>query len=277
MFSVRCALLRSIIALGFVLLVACEPSPPSGPRTDSNTNWLSACATSEDCAVGEACLCGACSVPCADDSTCARQGGGRCASEGDDAWADWCANDQNAPIKLCLQDCEDDSGCAADSTCMDGVCGPSSSTPRVFLCVDDREPGSPDAGGGSDDALSDAGDLPESDTGAPEVVAGVCDPENATVCGPAVGQGALSVFRCTESGYVFDDLCPTACVYVDGAVDRCDSGAGCVEGTGTYCGEALDLPPGHLFFCSDDGIFAVTPCVAGCQIVPGGPDRCIAP
>jgi hypothetical protein len=248
-----------------ILLVACAPGGTGERRIDSNTNWLVTCLSNADCEAGEACLCGGCTAPCANQAACDALGAGACAQRGDAAWAAQCGENTNAPAGLCLPACGEGVECPSGSSCLDGICAPDETPTQPDDCAPDGDAGAPDAG---------IVDVVELDSGNPPVG---CDPEQPVVCGLAIGEAPASVYECQDGEYTFADLCPTACAAVPDRNDVCDSGAGCFEGDGFYCGEAFDLPPGVLFHCSGAGIFVAAPCVAGCQIVPGGPDRCNAP
>lgn len=77
-----------------LLLGACK-SDPTGPRTDSNTNWLRCDATSA-CGDRSACVCGVCAEPC-DAAACAERGG-VCVSSGEQS----CVADEGAEESYCL-------------------------------------------------------------------------------------------------------------------------------------------------------------------------------
>ncbi len=65
-----------ILQVGLLLLVAgCSERPQVG---GTNTHWLRACSTAADCGGADACLCGICTLECADDAEC---GPGACGSE----------------------------------------------------------------------------------------------------------------------------------------------------------------------------------------------------
>jgi hypothetical protein len=55
------------------LAVACAKSKE--PEAGTNTNWLKRCDITQDCQGAGSCLCGVCTVSCADDTTCAALGG----------------------------------------------------------------------------------------------------------------------------------------------------------------------------------------------------------
>jgi hypothetical protein len=67
-----------VVALG-----ACQASPPSaGPSVSGESHFLSACAATSECVAGLECLCGRCTLACADDADCeAVESGAVCPDE----------------------------------------------------------------------------------------------------------------------------------------------------------------------------------------------------
>jgi len=65
------------IALAFALL-ACSPAQNT-PQTGSQTNWLLACDSSEDCGALE-CLCGVCTASCENEVACSELAGASCSA-----------------------------------------------------------------------------------------------------------------------------------------------------------------------------------------------------
>jgi hypothetical protein len=77
-----------------LLLGGCK-SDPTGPRTDSNTNWLR-CDSTSACGTSAACVCGICAEPC-DAAECAERGGS-CVSAEEQS----CVADEGAAEAYCL-------------------------------------------------------------------------------------------------------------------------------------------------------------------------------
>lgn len=92
------------------------------PKTGSNSNWLSACQSDEECGPDTVCLCGACSSPCEGDGDCASLQGGQCALPSDSALASQCAHTGgSAPGGLCFPSCTP-GGCEQGQACIGGAC-----------------------------------------------------------------------------------------------------------------------------------------------------------
>jgi len=86
------------LALSLAAL-ACAP-PAEKPQTGSQTNWLTACLSADDCG-GLECLCGTCTVACSSDDACADFAGASCAPPSDEASVALCGG--AAPAEgLCL-------------------------------------------------------------------------------------------------------------------------------------------------------------------------------
>jgi O-glycosyl hydrolase len=105
-------------AVGLIAVAACRAEEPelAAQTRGSQTNWLTACSSDDDCD-GLSCLCGVCTLSCVEDDACAPLGSGSCvrvrsggsADSGAIATCDGQAPDQG----LCLPDC-DGAPCAAD-------------------------------------------------------------------------------------------------------------------------------------------------------------------
>lgn len=114
----RAVALASLV--GGLSALGCEPS--SGPRTGGLTNWLEACASDSEC--GElSCLCGACTLPCAVDETCAELPGASCVAATDVGVIALCSGCAAPVTGLCLARCEP-AGCPAGTACVAGICSP---------------------------------------------------------------------------------------------------------------------------------------------------------
>ena len=103
------------VALAFA---AC--SPGSGPEVGSQTNWLIACDSSQECG-GFECVCGTCTARCASGAGCAELPGASCVAASDDGAVALCSG-QAPPSGLCLPRCEP--ACAEGTSCIAGVCTP---------------------------------------------------------------------------------------------------------------------------------------------------------
>jgi glucuronoarabinoxylan endo-1,4-beta-xylanase len=92
---------RNIWLLLAVGCMACDPTPSQKPQTGSQTNWLTACSSTDDCG-GLECLCGTCTVACSSDDACAGLTGASCAPPSDEASLELCGTE---PAEgLCLPD-----------------------------------------------------------------------------------------------------------------------------------------------------------------------------
>lgn len=106
-----------LLVLGLVV-GACEEES-SGPRTGSNSNWLSPCASPSDCG-GEPCRCGLCTLPCVADGDCVELEAARCATADDPAaWAQCDA--RGSAVGLCLAACQP-GDCPDGLRCVSGAC-----------------------------------------------------------------------------------------------------------------------------------------------------------
>src|SRR5512141_3428033 len=100
------------------VLLGCGPS--SGG--DSQTNWLRVCQTDAQC--GELrCLCGACTLPCTADTTCAGLSGSSCVLAADTGAIALCSGNTPPSAGLCVPRCQN-GWCASGTTCVAGVCEP---------------------------------------------------------------------------------------------------------------------------------------------------------
>lgn len=116
-----------------LVIALCACSPSSDPQAGSQTNWLVACTTADDCG-GLECLCGACSAQCDSDDACGDLAGASCIPPADEGAVALCEG--VPPAGLCLPRC--DAPCPTGTTCASGVCVPAISaappddtTPRI--------------------------------------------------------------------------------------------------------------------------------------------------
>lgn len=126
-FRRRCALL----ALLGLVLAGC--SPARGPQTGSQTNWLKACGSDDDCGDLK-CLCGACTVSCDAEADCADLAGASCVANEDAGAIALCGGCTPSNPGLCLPRC-DDAECTDGTACVAGVCIPIAE-PAVGVIVD---------------------------------------------------------------------------------------------------------------------------------------------
>jgi O-glycosyl hydrolase len=122
-------MMRAAAPLVALTLVACSPS--KGPEVGSQTNWLLACDSSDDCG-GLECLCGACTTACENDEACADLAGASCVPSNDDGSIALCGG-KAAEDSLCLVRCE--ASCPEGTSCVAGVCA-ASATPSVRVEID---------------------------------------------------------------------------------------------------------------------------------------------
>jgi hypothetical protein len=123
-------MMRQVFTLLALVVAAysCSPEPQSG----SQTNWLTACESSETCG-GLECICGACTVPCQNDAACAQLPGASCIASTDMGSIALCGG-QAPPNGICLPRC-DDGPCADGTSCVAGVCVPAGS-PTTEVTID---------------------------------------------------------------------------------------------------------------------------------------------
>jgi hypothetical protein len=123
-----------------LLLAACG-DPPSTPNVGSNTNWLRACDTNEQCGQATACHCGTCTAQCSTDADCAALAGARCAAESEPATWTACQTVQPT-FGICLPRCEP-GGCGDGQVCEGGACV-LAPVPNDSYCAPVATPGSAD-------------------------------------------------------------------------------------------------------------------------------------
>ncbi len=136
--------MRWIVSLTLLMALGCgDAKMPGDPVVDSQTHWMEACTTSEEC--GDlVCSCGVCTVPCDDAEACSALGPAVC--------GDVCSES----AAVCLPTCGVFGDCAEYGdhlTCVEGRClpGDPGNDPDAGLDVPDL----PDADGGDDDASPD--------------------------------------------------------------------------------------------------------------------------
>jgi hypothetical protein len=130
---------RFLAALAWLscLALACAKLTET-PNVGTNTNWLKACDTQDECGDGKSCLCGVCTRACSGDSACgAVHEGTSCQA----LTASACGSGGAASM-ACLQGCRSNAECTAlqHGVCRDGLC-----VPAPDLDVDASVPSPPDA------------------------------------------------------------------------------------------------------------------------------------
>jgi len=196
-----------VLALGFS---ACGFEPPSGPSTNSNTNWLTACDEDIECGTDGACLCGYCTATCALADDCgASRPGAVCAPTNEEPVSTLCGGDPPTTEAICLPGCQTSGDCGDDFVCSAGGCVPAS---------------------GEDPSSS-------------------CGVEGEFVCGEAFGADPQTLYACRGGAYIEAEQCGFACVSLieEPAVCAPDR---CPQGDGNYCGSELGLPDGFLYRCA---------------------------
>lgn len=115
-----------------LLLSAGCSEPASTPQVGSNTNWLTACEVSADCAGALGCNCGVCSQPCDSDAECSNFPSTVCLPESDNAANALCGGSVTWTSQgICLPSCEP-GGCGDNLTCALGTCVPLSISNSTF-------------------------------------------------------------------------------------------------------------------------------------------------
>ena len=112
--------IRAAVLLLGACSVAC--SPTGGPKTGTQTNWLTTCESDAEC--GELqCLCGACTRSCGDTTNCADLAGAACVSADDAGAIALCSGTKPTSFGLCLLPCSEQI-CPSGTSCMAGECSP---------------------------------------------------------------------------------------------------------------------------------------------------------
>ncbi|MDD9965146.1 MAG: hypothetical protein OXR73_02900 [Myxococcales bacterium] len=117
--------------LVFALAACGAPTAPSGPQIGSQTNWLLACRSANDCN-GLRCLCGVCSDLCQDSAECGDFDGASCIQADDEGAVAVCAGIA-PPAGMCLPRCT--AGCPLGTDCIAGVCAPLGSPAETPLAA----------------------------------------------------------------------------------------------------------------------------------------------
>lgn len=113
--------LGAAAALLFVapLVVALSGCQTSGPLVSSQTNWLRACDSADDC--GDlSCICGACTASCDGENDCEASGLESCVLASEAGAAAVCGG-KTPTVGMCLPRC-DEEACPSGMTCVAGVC-----------------------------------------------------------------------------------------------------------------------------------------------------------
>jgi glucuronoarabinoxylan endo-1,4-beta-xylanase len=123
------------VAVGMGLCAAmCTPT--AGPKTGTQTNWLTVCQSDADC--GDLrCLCGACTWSCGDATNCDGLTGASCVHADDEGAVALCGGSRPASYGLCLLPCSR-ADCPEGTSCVAGVCSPIRQ-PTVRVLVDDTQ------------------------------------------------------------------------------------------------------------------------------------------
>lgn len=126
----RCTLACAIACtLGGTLggaLASCKQGPTE-PSVGTNSNWLRACVTDEECSGAPSCECGACTLPCARDADCDGLQDARCVAGASPSASQSCGgggagvDDGGASSGLCLPRCEPGT-CRDGQACVSGGC-----------------------------------------------------------------------------------------------------------------------------------------------------------
>jgi len=121
--GLRTPLGRVLRSLIWVLLPAAAcGSPDRGPTVGSNSNWLQACESNDECGGAIVCRCGVCTADCGGDDDCASYEGTRCAAAADPATWATCQTSQPAlGAGICLAQC-DPGDCGEQRACVAGAC-----------------------------------------------------------------------------------------------------------------------------------------------------------
>ncbi|MBN2194195.1 MAG: hypothetical protein JW751_15365 [Polyangiaceae bacterium] len=110
---------HAVATLVLVVAAAC-----GGPQTGTQTNWLRACQTDEECGAELECHCGTCTLACDENgSTCADLTGAACVSAADVGAVALCDGSAPPTTGLCLLPCAD-GACPTGTACRAGVCAP---------------------------------------------------------------------------------------------------------------------------------------------------------
>jgi hypothetical protein len=117
---------RAPIVAGILALAlgssGCGDPRPASPSVGTNSNWLRACASDDQCGDLPACECGACTSACALDEDCSELEDARCALGADPAaWAECESRQPAIGAGICLPRCVPGS-CDDGQACVSGAC-----------------------------------------------------------------------------------------------------------------------------------------------------------
>ncbi len=113
---------KNVLACLAVLALLAFGCEPSGPQTDSQTNWLKNCQADAQCA-GLSCICGVCTRACNDTANCSDLAGSQCLPADAAGSIALCGGQQPASAGLCATPCED-GACPVGQACQAGTCSP---------------------------------------------------------------------------------------------------------------------------------------------------------
>lgn len=68
--AVRVASIAVTLAAGWSTTAACGGATAGAGGTDTSTNWLKSCESTEECSLGSTCSCGRCTLECSVDADC---------------------------------------------------------------------------------------------------------------------------------------------------------------------------------------------------------------
>ena len=129
----RLEIRATAVVLG-VLAAACNPT--GGPKTGSQTNWLTACERDADCG-NLRCWCGTCTRSCDEATSCVDLPDAACVADDDASAIALCSGSCPATAGLCLLPCPS-GGCGSGLSCVAGVCVPTPE-PTVQVSIDDAQ------------------------------------------------------------------------------------------------------------------------------------------
>ena len=256
-----------------VLLTVCAACGGS-PNTGSETHWLAACSSDDEC--GElSCECGVCTQACATDADCAEMG--ECSPTGSPLTAMYC--DIPPPQALCLAAPPRDAGTADTGLADAAACGPNT----CGACTAPLEPNDRCVAG-QWECRCVAVDGCRQTTECNAMLSEQCvppDPDAAPVCGIPMEDECEPVGRPCDQGTCFvgggacgGNVCAAACslcddgdtCLMDGTCEpmACDAGYTCLPHTVCDVGNARANDHGCVrATCADDGECSGGFCVAG--------------
>lgn len=120
------------LALG-LLLSSCGGAADT-TSVQEPSGWLEPCTSDAGCGVGQ-CLCGLCTLSCANEGCRAGAPGSECIQTDHFAHAGLCAGRVSEPI--CLSSCSAETGCGTEHACVEGICLPAS-TAAIARAARDR-------------------------------------------------------------------------------------------------------------------------------------------